>query len=73
LEQAMLQTVDAVAKLTELRDPYTSGHEKRVGEISAAIAVEMGFDERYQEGLRGCCTILVKLVYLLKFLSSHQG
>ena len=52
LEQAMLQTVDAVAKLTELRDPYTSGHEKRVGEISAAIAVEMGFDERYQEGLR---------------------
>jgi len=48
----MLQTVDAVAKLTELRDPYTSGHEKRVGEISAAIAVEMGFDERYQEGLR---------------------
>ena len=52
LEQAMLQTVDAVAKLTELRDHYTSGHEKRVGEISAAIAVEMGFDERYQEGLR---------------------
>jgi putative nucleotidyltransferase with HDIG domain/PAS domain S-box-containing protein len=51
LEQAMFQTVDAVAKLTELRDPYTSGHEKRVGEISAAIAAEMGFDERYQEGL----------------------
>ena len=52
LEQAMLQTVDAVAKLTELKDPYTSGHEKRVGEIAAAIAAEMGFDENFQEGLR---------------------
>ena len=52
LEKTMFETVDAVAKLTELRDPYTSGHEKRVGEISAAIAAEMGFDKKFQEGLR---------------------
>ncbi|WP_438950883.1 HD domain-containing phosphohydrolase [Porticoccus sp.] len=52
LEQAIFNTVDTVAKLTELRDPYTAGHEKRVGVIAAAIAAEMGFDKRFQEGLR---------------------
>lgn len=52
LEQAMYSTVNAVAQLTELRDPYTAGHEHRVGEIAAAIAAEMGYDEHFQQGLR---------------------
>lgn len=52
LESAMYSTVEAVARLTELRDPYTAGHEYRVGEIAAAIAALMGYDEHYQQGLR---------------------
>jgi len=38
--------------LSELRDPYTAGHERRVGEIAVAIGIELGFDARRQEGLR---------------------
>ena len=30
--------------MVELRDPYTAGHERRVGLIASAIAKEMGWD-----------------------------
>ncbi len=52
IERAMYNTVTVIADLTELRDPYTAGHEARVGELAAAIAAEMGYDEDYQQGLR---------------------
>ncbi|UDM39928.1 HD-GYP domain-containing protein (plasmid) [Acinetobacter haemolyticus] len=32
--------------MVELRDPYTAGHERRVGLIASAIAKEMGWDEK---------------------------
>jgi len=34
------------------RDPYTAGHQQRVGEIAGAIAAEMGLDADTQRGLR---------------------
>lgn len=52
LERSVMATVEAVSRMVELRDPYTSGHERRVGEIAAAIAAEMGLDENIQQGLR---------------------
>jgi PAS domain S-box-containing protein len=52
LEQAMQSTIDVVATIGELRDPYTHGHERRVGEIAAAIATEMGLEESQVEGIR---------------------
>lgn len=52
LEAAVLGTATAVAQMVELRDPYTAGHERRVGELSAAIAAEMGLDDNMQRGLR---------------------
>jgi PAS domain S-box-containing protein len=52
IERAMLGTVGAVSRMMDMRDPYTSGHERRVGEISAAIAAEMGLDADVQRGLR---------------------
>ncbi|MGE3376586.1 MAG: HD domain-containing phosphohydrolase [Vicinamibacteria bacterium] len=52
LEHAMQGTLEVVAKMVELRDPYTRGHERRVGEICAAIAGEMGLDDDRIEGLR---------------------
>jgi len=52
VERAMLGTVDAVSKMVDLRDPYTAGHERRVGEVAAAIAAEMGLDADMQRGLR---------------------
>jgi PAS domain S-box-containing protein len=52
LEAAVLGTAAAVSQMVELRDPYTAGHERRVGELSAALAAEMGLDANMQRGLR---------------------
>jgi HD-GYP domain-containing protein (c-di-GMP phosphodiesterase class II) len=52
LEAAFMRTVEVATTLSEMRDPYTAGHEKRVAEIAVAIGAEMGFDARRQEGLR---------------------
>jgi len=47
-----MSTVEVATTLSEMRDPYTAGHERRVGEIAAAIGVELGLDEQRVEGLR---------------------
>lgn len=52
LETAVMGTVNAVSRMLEMRDPYTAGHQHRVGELAAAIAAEMGKDEEFQRGLR---------------------
>jgi len=52
LEAAFLSTVGVATNLSELRDPYTTGHERRVAAIAAAIGATVGFDARRQEGLR---------------------
>ena len=39
----------ALSRSVEARDPYTSGHERRVAELATAIARELGLDE---DGLR---------------------
>ena len=52
LEQAMESTLRAVSSMVELRDPYTAGHERNVGELAAAIGTEMGLAEARVKGLR---------------------
>ena len=52
LKTAVMSTVDVATTLSEMRDPYTAGHERRVAEIAAAIGTELGFDDRRIEGLR---------------------
>ncbi len=52
LEQAMMGTINAVSAMVELRDPYTSGHERRVSELAGAIGHEMGLPEDEIKGLR---------------------
>ena len=52
LEKAMQSTINVVATIGELRDPYTHGHERRVGEIAAAIAAEMELEASRVEGIR---------------------
>jgi PAS domain S-box-containing protein/putative nucleotidyltransferase with HDIG domain len=42
IENALLQFVDALSSAVELRDPYTSGHQRRVAALACAIAEEMG-------------------------------
>lgn len=52
LHDAFMNTVRVAMILSELRDPYTAGHERRVGELSLALGAELGFDKFRQEGIR---------------------
>jgi PAS domain S-box-containing protein/putative nucleotidyltransferase with HDIG domain len=51
LRKALGGTVQAIASLAESRDPYTAGHQRRVAELAAAIAGEMGLSPEQIEGL----------------------
>ncbi len=52
LEKAMYSTIEVIATMSEMRDPYTHGHERRVAEVAAAIAGEMGLAPGRIEGVR---------------------
>lgn len=39
------QSINAISKIGELRDVYTAGHQKKVADLSWAIAKEMGLPE----------------------------
>jgi PAS domain S-box-containing protein/putative nucleotidyltransferase with HDIG domain len=45
LKQALTATVAALGATTELRDPYTAGHQRRVAQLAGAIAAGLGWDE----------------------------
>ncbi|HEY5471631.1 MAG TPA: HD domain-containing phosphohydrolase, partial [Candidatus Limnocylindrales bacterium] len=45
VRQALAATVAALSATTELRDPYTAGHQRRVAELAGAIAAGLGWDE----------------------------
>lgn len=41
----LLQTINAISKIGELRDVYTAGHQKKVADLACAIAKELGLSE----------------------------
>jgi PAS domain S-box-containing protein len=44
LAEALDGTVASLSRMTEARDPYTAGHQQRVGRLGEAIATAMGLD-----------------------------
>jgi putative nucleotidyltransferase with HDIG domain len=52
LRQSLEQSIQAIASTLEARDPYTAGHQRRVAELSVAIATEMGLSPDGIEGIR---------------------
>ena len=52
LKTALQSTIDAMAVIVESKDPYTSGHQKRVMDIAVAIAEEMNLPEDKINGIR---------------------
>ena len=42
LKKTLNDTIRALSSAVELRDPYTAGHQKRVSDLSSAIASEIG-------------------------------
>jgi putative nucleotidyltransferase with HDIG domain len=52
LRENLVETIRAVSRTVEKRDPYTAGHQQRVAELVVAIAQELGLDAGRIEGLR---------------------
>ena len=50
-------TIQAIAGIVEMRDPYTAGHQRRVAQLAAAIAHEMGLPEERVRGIHLAGTI----------------
>ena len=51
LSVATSLTIQVVATIVELRDPYTAGHQRRVADLAVAIATELGLPEGQVHGL----------------------
>lgn len=52
LESTMEDTLNILAKTVDIRDPYTAGHEQRVGAISQDIAIKMGLSKTDAHNLK---------------------
>ena len=52
LHQAFQGTVLALANTVEIKDPYTAGHQRRVAQLSCAMARELGWPPDRIEGLQ---------------------
>ena len=57
LREALGETVAAMGAIVALRDPYTSGHERRVAALVEAIATDMGLSEDAVRGLRHAAAV----------------
>lgn len=51
LEKTFEGIIQTTANIVEARDPYTSGHQKRVAEIAASIAGKLNFTQEQIQGL----------------------
>lgn len=52
LQRTFDKTTSALAAALEKRDPFTSGHQRRVAQLACTIAAELGCSEDEIEGLR---------------------
>jgi PAS domain S-box-containing protein len=74
LERSLEATIQAIAATIETRDPYTAGHQQRVGRLAAGIAREMGLDEERVAGLeRGAAIHDIGKVYIPAEILNRPG
>lgn len=52
IRKAFEQVICSIASEAQARDPYTTGHQRRVARLACAIAKEMGLSEEQIERLR---------------------
>jgi PAS domain S-box-containing protein/putative nucleotidyltransferase with HDIG domain len=48
----MMQTVEAIASMAEMRDPYTAGHQRNVTRLACLLAQKLGLSDDRIEGIR---------------------
>jgi len=51
-QRVLEETIHAISRIVETRDPYTAGHQQRVANIACAIAEEMGLPKDKINGIR---------------------
>jgi len=52
LKKTMEDSIEAISLVTEARDAYTAGHQRKVSTLAVAIAEEMGFPKDKVEGIK---------------------
>lgn len=57
IQKRLEETVNALASMTEKRDPYTAGHQQRVTQLARAIAEEMELSDSQTEGIVVAATL----------------
>ncbi len=67
--------IQVLSAITEKRDPYTAGHQKRVADLARAIGQEMGLAAQQVEGLRmaGIIHDIGKVSVPAEILSNPNG
>lgn len=73
LKTSLIETIDSVAATTEVRDPYTAGHQRRVAALAYAIGREMKLDAQRLEGIYfgGMMHDIGKIVVPTDVLADH--
>jgi putative nucleotidyltransferase with HDIG domain len=51
LERALYETIDAITLMSEIKDPYTSGHQKKVALLASTISKELGLPKNVIDGI----------------------
>jgi PAS domain S-box-containing protein/putative nucleotidyltransferase with HDIG domain len=52
LQKTMEDSIEAISLITEARDAYTAGHQRKVSKLAVALAEEMGLPEDRVEGIK---------------------
>lgn len=75
LQAALDGTVEAIGLTTEMRDPYTAGHQRRTAELAVAIAKKLDLDAEAVDGIRaaGLMHDIGKLAVPAEILSKPSG
>ncbi|HAZ08454.1 MAG TPA: PAS domain S-box protein [Elusimicrobia bacterium] len=51
LKESLIETINSVSTTVEMRDAYTTGHQRRVAALAYAIGRELKLDEKRLEGV----------------------
>jgi putative nucleotidyltransferase with HDIG domain len=57
LQTAAMEAIECLGYVVETRDPYTSGHQRRVADLAAAIAAELDLPESQIHAVRVAGTV----------------
>ena len=74
LKKNFRYVIDAMAKIVEMRDPYTAGHQHRVADLATAMAKEMNLEDQQVEQINMAAIIHdIGKIYVPPIILSKPG